>query len=196
MSALDWKPFLTQWSRAWIESGAYTNYNQVFSPEVLASGWLGYPGATEAQLMGAESRLEIRLPPSYRSFLRTTNGWRMTSPFIYKLWSTEDIDWQGAKHLDWSWRDAPEEVSPSDSPPRGDGDPWEFYASDAQRWGALEISDLGDSAYYLLNPRRVNSDGEWEAWFSATWIPGEHSYPSFRALMEAEYERMRELTAR
>jgi hypothetical protein len=137
MPALDWKPFLTQWSRAWIESGAYTSDNQVFPPEVLASGWLGYPGATEAQLVGAESRLGIRLPPSYRSFLRTTNGWRMTSPFIYKLWSTEDIDWHGAKHPDWSWRDALEEVSPGESPRRGDGDLCEFYATDAQRRAAL-----------------------------------------------------------
>ena len=52
---------------------------------------------------------------------------------------------------------------------------------------ALEISDTGDSAIYLLNPKVVTPDGEWEAWLFANWLPGAIRYRSFAELMEAEY---------
>jgi hypothetical protein len=44
---------------------------------------------------------------------------------------------------------------------------------------ALQISPTGDSAVYLLNPRVVAEDGEWEAWFFANWLPGATRYRSF-----------------
>jgi len=42
---------------------------------VVASGWLGFPGATEAETAAAEAHLGVTLPPSYRAFLRVSNGW-------------------------------------------------------------------------------------------------------------------------
>ena len=45
----------------------------------------------------------------------------------------------------------------------------------------------GDSAIYLLNPRVVAEDGEWEAWHHAHWIPGADRYPSFAHLMRQQY---------
>jgi hypothetical protein len=56
---------------------------------------------------------------------------------------------------------------------------------------ALEISDVGDTAIYLLNPQVVAPDGEWEAWFLASWLPGANRYRSFWELMQAEYLRFR-----
>lgn len=38
------------------------------------AGWLGEPGATDAEITVAEQRLGMRLPPSYRAFLKQTNG--------------------------------------------------------------------------------------------------------------------------
>ena len=46
------------------------------APEVIASRWLGYPGATEEQIMNLETRLGRKLPPSYRAFLKASNGFR------------------------------------------------------------------------------------------------------------------------
>ena len=53
---------------------------------------------------------------------------------------------------------------------------------------ALEVSDIGDSAIFLLNPKVVTPDGEWEAWFFGNWLPGANRYRSFAELMEAEYQ--------
>lgn len=58
---------------------------------------------------------------------------------------------------------------------------------------ALEISDLGDSAIYLLNPQVITADGEWEAWFFCNWLPGADRYRSFREMMQAEYKNVLEL---
>jgi HEAT repeat protein len=46
----------------------------------------------------------------------------------------------------------------------------------------------GDSIIYLLNPQVVASDGEWEAWRFAHWIPGAERFPSFELLMRSEHE--------
>jgi len=53
---------------------------------------------------------------------------------------------------------------------------------------SLEISDRGDDSIYLLNPKIVTEDGEWEAWLFANWIPGAIRYRSFWDLMQAEYK--------
>ena len=50
-----------------------------------------------------------------------------------------------------------------------------------------------DSAIYLLNPKVVTPDGEWEAWFFANWLPGAARYRSFVELMQAEYRSFRQL---
>ena len=90
MANFDWHELLTQWSRDLI---AANDFIKDISPEVIASRWLGYPGATEDQIAQAETRLGAKLPPSYREFLKVTNGWRQLNSFIYKLWSTDEIEW-------------------------------------------------------------------------------------------------------
>jgi hypothetical protein len=47
-----------------------------------------------------------------------------------------------------------------------------------ERWSA---------EWVVLNPASVDARGEWEAAFFGNWIPGARVYPSFQALMEAEY---------
>lgn len=54
---------------------------------------------------------------------------------------------------------------------------------------ALEVSAVGDSAIYLLNPKVLDADGEWEAWFFADWLPGAIRYRSFREMMQGERDR-------
>jgi hypothetical protein len=54
----------------------------------------------------------------------------------------------------------------------------------------LEISahDIDRSAVYLLNPKVITADGEWEALSFATWNPGCNRYPSFWGLMKKDYQ--------
>jgi hypothetical protein len=176
VSAFDWRACLARWSTEWLQDA---QYRAQAPPGVIATGWLGYAGATEAQLAAAERRLGIALPPSYRAFLHVSNGWRRTSPFIYHLWSTGELEWLSVRnqHLIDIWTAA-------DMP-----DCWEQRAFP----GALEVSDWGDAAIYLLNPRAIRPDGEWEAGFFPTWGPFAQVYGSFQELMEAEYDSFRRL---
>jgi cell wall assembly regulator SMI1 len=75
--------------------------------EVITSGWLGYPGASAEQIASAELRLGKPLPPSYREFMRVTNGWRRTSPFIEQVWTAEQVKPFAIENQEWIdiWRD-------------------------------------------------------------------------------------------
>src|SRR5262245_33718614 len=98
MPALNWQGLFTQWNqellqvlsedeekRGWLQDSV--------PPDVLASGWLGYPGATEEQLVQLETLLGARLPPSYREFLAFSNGWREIDHFVSRLLSTDEVEW-------------------------------------------------------------------------------------------------------
>jgi len=192
MSLYSWKELLTQWNKEILESES----REFLSPEVIASKWIGYPGATEPQIAQAEERLGRKLPPSYREFLKFSNGWGMTTSFIDKLWSVEEIEWYAARHQELidAWRLGRRHYFESKPIP----DTEYFIYGERQNPGifrdeylqtALEISDIGDSALYLLNPQVATEDGEWEAWFFASWLPGANRHRSFWELMQAEYER-------
>lgn len=209
MNSFNWESFLRQWSRELLES--ITDNPEELPSEVIESKWLGYPGATEKQIARAESRLGMPLPPSYREFLKVTNGWRQTTPFIYRLWSTEDIEWFSVRHQDWinafverygnsslniDFSGKGRLVTPSipDS---------EYLIYDDEQdcsklrveylHKVLEISDIGESTVYLLNPQVMTEDGEWEAWFFGDWLPGADRYRSFQEMMLAEYKNFLEL---
>jgi hypothetical protein len=217
MSSFDWESFLRQWSQSIIET-MEDEEKQFLSPQILEAGWLGYPGATEEQIARAEARLGVRLPPSYRAFLKITNGWRQTAKqtesFNHRLWSTEEIERFAARHPRWiqafNERQDMTDVSLDDDLQELD-DQWEpVTLSDAEYlvYGeeqdprkirpeylrtAVEISDVGIDSIYLLNPQVTTPDGEWEAWFFADYLPGADRYRSFQEMMEVEYRNFLEL---
>lgn len=212
MGSFDWRSFLQQWSRAILESMEEEQLSQL-PPEVIESGWLGYPGATENQLAQVEAQLRMTLPPTYREFLKVSNGWRQTTSFIPKLWSTEGIAPFAARH--WVWIEAftvkHESARSSFNLAHDLDEIWiPSSVSDAEYFiygeeqdcsqlrleylkTAIEISDVDQAAIYLLNPQVVNEEGEWEAWFFADWLPGADRYRSFQEMMEAEYQNFLEL---
>lgn len=212
MSSFGWRSFLQQWSQAILEAMTEEQLAQL-PPEVLESVWLGYPGATENQLAHVEARLRVKFPPSYREFLKVSNGWRQTTPFIQKLWSTEGIAPFASRHREWieAFTAKHESAHLSFNPAAELEDIWApISVSDAEYliYGeeqdcsqlrleylktAIEISDVGESAIYLLNPQVVTEEGEWEAWFFADWLPGADRYRSFQEMMEAEYQNFLEL---
>lgn len=196
MSGYDWMPFLTQWSREIVHSKAFADfleyngddYPGLYTPDVIASEWLGYPGASEEQIATAEIRLGVKLPPDYRAFLQATNGWRYIGPFIPRMWGAEDLNWLRITDPDLVaiWTSNPGAA---------------VYGSveglhETRYIGStLRISDqeIAGTAIYLLNPDVVNPAGEWEAWFMAHWVPGAVVYPSFWEMMHAEHETFLDL---
>lgn len=164
MSTIDWRSFLADWTRA-IRARRTPNANAPRVPND-AHGF-GAPGATEAQLAATERRLGIRLPPSYRAFLATTNG--LHQPYAYvattggDFWPAERVDWFRVRNADWiaAYDGLVEHLDQT-----------------------LELSHDGDASVYLLDPTRIAKDGEWEAWHFATWDPGGPTrHRSFGALM-------------
>ena len=163
-----------------------------------AAGWLGEPGATETEIIAAEQRLGVRLPPSYRAFLEETNGFDHIGYFIYRLYSAAEIDWFRVRNQDWI--DAYQGPI-NEEPGAMDITPEEHLANpdDSVRFrtaylsSCLQISEEGDSAVVLLNPDVVNVEGEWEAWFFANWHPGAIRYPSFLAYVQSEIESINSL---
>ena len=215
MSTFDWERFLRRWNQAVLESMDDLEKQQL-PPEVLESNWLGYPGATEDQIVRTETRLEVKLPPSYRDFLKVTNGWRQTAKqtagFNHRFWSTEQIEWFGVRHPRWikAFSERHDAAGSSLDDSRELDDQWEpigisdedyFVYGENQDPStirpeylktALEISDVGLDSIYLLNPQVVTPDGEWEAWFFADYLPGADRYRSFQEMMEAEYRNFLE----
>lgn len=181
----DWKILLTDWSEALLNSN---DFNDEPSSEAIKSRWLGYTGASEEQIRQAEERLGTKLPPSYRSFLKVTNGWPQLTHFIDKMRSTEEVEWFRVENEDWAliWADNNDNVSDEeyfDYENEENG-----YLRGAHMLTSLQISDVGDSCVFLLNPQVVTPEGEWEAWFFANWMPGARRYRSFWQMMQDEYK--------
>ena len=187
-----WRELLTRWNADLLDAPDIVEH---LSPEVVASGWLGFPGATEEEIRAAEARLGCQLPPSYRAFLQVSNGWRTLDG--WEIWSTDKIDWFRVRNQEWSdiyvtglnpaeW-DGPHSVPDDEyfnygSGPYGKGQGWERLEYLPT---ALEVSDIGDADILLLNPNIITPDGEWEAWNFANWSPGGTRYRSFWEMVQS-----------
>jgi len=191
----DWKPFLKQWSEEMLDVAEYVDD---LPQEAVETRWLGFPGATEEQIAEAEHRLEMTLPPSYREFLKVTNGWQQPDAFwpsnAGSLWSIEQVEWFSVRNQDWidcyvkPFQEGRLQAVPDDQYfVYGEGQDCSLSLHLEYLQTALEISDTGDGVY-LLNPKVVDSGGEWEAWFFANWNPGANRYRSFWEMMQAKYQ--------
>jgi SMI1 / KNR4 family (SUKH-1) len=187
METFDWKSCIRQWSRKQIE--LLTEREKAQLPlDILESYYLGCPGATEEQIYSAEERLDVTFPPSYRKFLKTSNGLRSTSGYDFLFYSTEEIDWYvlDNKEIIDNWSETWKEKKPvADEEYLIYGDeqsPYSFRLEYLQN--ALEISSEDLCGIYLLNPQIITSNGEWEAWY-LTYMPLEvYRYRSFWEMME------------
>jgi HEAT repeat protein len=188
MSDHEWTTFLRRWSEAILASPK----GRDLPDAVRESRWLGFSPAADSEIDDVEARLGIVLPPSYRAFLKVSNGWRRTTCAIEHVRGTQDIGWFRKENRDWIAAYA----SAASFGPRDEISDDEYYAYGQQAAAdfrtshlkeTLQVSDIGDSAVYLLNPQVIAKDGEWEAWFLANWLPGVHRYRSFLEMMQAEY---------
>ncbi|GGS73313.1 hypothetical protein GCM10010156_35210 [Planobispora rosea] len=159
-------------------------------PQPDPGSWLGSPGVAESEIVQHEQRLGVRLPPSYREFLRVTNGWDGDGIACGPLLPIEGIGWLRDldPHLADMGLSQDEGLRPSDEDYFVYGDDqhtyhvrWE-YVSDT-----LQIGEY-DAGAYLLNPHITTPDGEWEAWYIAPWLAGAERCRSFWDLMNSQLQ--------
>ena len=165
----------------------------VYEWAVLRNGGQFHSPISEQALAETERRLGLGLPPSYKNFLRCSNGWITWPLFVSPV---EKIALVSEKNPIWMEWDVPRsEVPDRDYFVYGKGqDPVQFRSEYLHR--CIEISDpLEESnCTFLLNPEVVFPDGEWEAWFLASYEAGARRFKSFVGLMQWRYARdMREL---
>ncbi|WP_449060829.1 SMI1/KNR4 family protein [Planomonospora algeriensis] len=138
--------------------------------------------------MQHEQRLGVRLPPSYREFLRVTNGWDGDGLACGPLLPIEKIGW--LRDLDPHLADM---GSDPDEDLRASDEDYFVYGEDQDtvhlRWeyvpDTLQIGEHDDGTY-LLNPHITTPDGEWEAWYLAPWLPGAVRCRSFWDLVNSQ----------
>ncbi len=186
MDKAAWERLLSVWTAEAVKRSG-------IKPTAGPLSGLGFPGAVEAELLAAEARLSCRLPPSYREFLKCTNGLRQPLAFVPArggdFWSAQEIDWFRVRNQEWidAWTGdtfvIPDELYFLYGPKQ---DPINLRREYLEH--TLEISTRGDSSVYLLNPKIVGADDEWEAWFLANWNAGADRYRSFAEMMLAHYE--------
>ena len=200
MAQNEWFELLSGISELMISDASFVegNNSALITDEQRAAKWLGKPGATEAELAQLEERLQQQLPPSYRSFLATSNGFGPISYFIYDLYPAAEVDWLTTKDalLVELWEKDP---PPAEGPELADE---RYLAYDESQIAGvirqghmrqcLMISDWGDAGFLALNPA-IQHEGEWEAWHFANWFPGARRYRSFAELMHDSFQSQLEL---
>ncbi|MFJ5261962.1 SMI1/KNR4 family protein [Streptomyces sp. NPDC088387] len=165
-----WRDFLAAHSVDVMREREYPYEWRRYSEEQLDSGWLGREGATEEELVSAEERLGIRLPPSYRAFLTASNGFSHLGPFNWEMRTTHNVDWfRSAEPGIWAILR------------EGDAELTAFMDR------VLLVSDESDAQHWLLDPGTVSLDREWTAVIWAGWHPGFSDVcPSFGDLVAQE----------
>jgi hypothetical protein len=180
----DWHALLAKWNALLLADEEVTSS---ISPDKVHQGWLGYEPASDDSLRQAERRLGVVLPPTYRTFLQTSNGWQCVGPFIARARPVEEVEWFVTENREWAdiHIDACadlERISEDEYLVYGDRqDPTSIRPE--YLLSALQISDVTESTVLLLNPEIQTPEGEWEAWFFAAWAGGADRYPSFWDLM-------------
>src|SRR5438876_777044 len=98
MTESEWKAFLTGYNS---ELLSYEEVVEALPREIIKAGWLGYAGASEDEVAATEKRLTTRLPPSYRAFLKASNGWRFPSISIIDLLPARKVVWFREQNQEW-----------------------------------------------------------------------------------------------
>ncbi|MHC3467489.1 SMI1/KNR4 family protein [Streptomyces sp. 7R007] len=180
----DWRAFLTRWSQEWADAQQPQDRRHARDEEPLRTRWLGFPPASEERIRALEERLGHRLPPSYRTFLAVSDGWRHAGGFVWLLAGTEQVRWHedAAGLSEYFPGELDEDPSPEDV----------LLAGMWQR--ALQLDVESDALYVLLDPGDVDEAGEWAVYCWASWhADAPTRYASFRVFMEAMYREFHHL---
>ena len=201
MNETQWREFLHKLSRLLLDIEIKEGFDErFFSPEEHECGYLGFDGASEAQIVAAETRLGARLPDSYRTFLKVSNGWPLMSYNAQpgKLWSSEELFWvrdnDPNEVMIWTEGDNAVTTLEEHLSCRNDEYSPPYNADYIQN--LLSISDYGDASDLYLSPEVLDENGEWECWRFANWLPGAARYQSFEQWMLRTYDFLEEESKR
>ncbi|HVU27346.1 MAG TPA: HEAT repeat domain-containing protein [Verrucomicrobiae bacterium] len=147
--------------------------------------------ASEQQLLKVETKLKIKLPPSYRTFLSASNGWRLPFEDGIVLRPVEDIRWFRKEHKHWyeAYQTSNEPICVLEK------DYFDYTKQDCVVFEikhlaqTLCISEVADDAVLLLNPMVIWPDGEWETWYFSNSSPGATRYRSFADWINHELDQ-------
>lgn len=164
-TATEWHGFLRSYSAEFPDSEFMRDMaedgraDQFLSAAQRSAGWLGYEPASEDEILAAEQRLGVRLPPTYRNFLLTSNGWNTIS-YAVDLLTADEIGWFPAleSELMAAWS----------------GSSFEELFPMLERCLLVSNDDGGSGQYLLLHAADVAVDGEWTAY---EWWPGDGDDP-------------------
>jgi hypothetical protein len=172
---LGWTELLRRWSGEAIAHADALGLE--VTPHMRASGWIGAPPASAADIATAQSRLERSLPRSYRSFLSITDGWPVLSFDFGRVRPVAELDW--VANADPGLYEAVCADHGYEWPPDGDDGPPLMNR-------ALLLGTGTDN--FLYDTGRVGADGEWATTCWTSWHPGAGDrQPSFRAGLESHY---------
>ncbi|MCN9241636.1 SMI1/KNR4 family protein [Streptomyces sp. RY43-2] len=183
-TAFDWRPFLLKWSGEWADSLPDGETQGEDDEAARRARWLGFPPASEERIAAMEKRLGRRMPPSYREFLKVSDGWRNAGEFVWLLAGTEDARW----HNDESQlADVFEEYLDEDAGPE------ERREVDIWRRG-LQLDVESDATYVLMDPEDVDDNGEWAVYTWASWRAAPpNRYANFLEFMRDMYRQFHSL---
>lgn len=157
--------------------------------EAVEGKWIGYPPAKEQEINAKEEQLGITLPPSYKQFLLSSNGFRNVSPFLNNLFSVEQVGW--TKNIEEKWwidmyTGSQSNVSDKDYFDYSDKQDT-VQCRDEYLPESLKVSEWYDGMCIFLNPI-VKHGEEWEVLEYATWYPGTQRYRSFEEFLIKKHE--------
>ncbi|MCO5997695.1 SMI1/KNR4 family protein [Actinoallomurus rhizosphaericola] len=170
----EWRSYLRDYSELYLR--AYPAEDR--GPE-QARGWMGREPATEEAVAAAEQRLGVRFPPSYRSFLLTSDGWDEAGRWIGPVESCDEVAW--LRDTDWG-----EEFIEIYSEEGIDD-----YVAVFQR--TLKISNGEDC--WFLDPTEVGPDGEFAGYLFEPKYGELYRFASFADLFQNNRRFLQETAA-
>lgn len=172
----EWRAFLDEHNTNIFESAyvraAVEEGTPAMSPERWEAGWAGAQPASEEAIVAVEERLGVRLPPSYRNFLKVSNGWEYVGPV--DLFPLESIGW---------FTDLDEGLIEAWAGPEY----FEEYLAVLKRCVLIGQDDGGSGCWWLLHVDGAGEDGECTAydwWAGSSEVP--ERYDDFAALVRQE----------
>jgi hypothetical protein len=172
----EWRAFLDEHNTNIFESAsvreALEEGRLYVSPGRWEAGWAGAQPVSEEAIAAVEERLGVRLPPSYRNFLKVSNGWECVGPV--DLFPLESIGW--FTDLDEGLIDAwvaPEYLDGS--------------LAFLKRCVLIGQDDGGSGCWWFLHVDGAREDGEYTAydwWAGSGEVP--EPYDDFATLVRQE----------
>ncbi|MFJ4919368.1 SMI1/KNR4 family protein [Streptomyces sp. NPDC088725] len=178
MKIYNWRPFLERWSADWADSPG-AREGKGADEDSLRERWLGFPAVRAEVITALEERLGAALPPTYRSFLATTDGWRHAGPHVRLMGRAGGVGW---------YRDAPDLQEPGGPALSGDSPEREPLTAGV-RDRSLRLTLESDGTALLLDPGDVNADGEWAAYICRDGGRPPERHESFMDLMQALFRQ-------